>query len=352
MPVTFNEKVIAYLTLLSGLAISAVAVYYSVVGLTAIFAAAAMPIIIMGTTLEVSKLIATIWLKQNWSIAPPLIKLYLMTAIFVLMVITSMGIFGFLSKAHLDQSVPSGDVTAQITLIDERINVQRENINVARKALAQLDATVDQTIARSTNERGATNAANLRRSQIKERSQLQDDITTAQAEIKRLSEEKIPIASTLRKVEAEVGPVKYIAGFFYGQTDQAILEKAVTWVIITLIIVFDPLAVILLLASQTSFQNFRERSISHVTPEKKSAYDDSIQTPQYPKDNGPLTENQINQIKKIQPETTSTNVKEALFVQNEEQTKSNLWTVTTTSNITEEEYIMKAKKKLKDQNER
>lgn len=352
MPVTFNEKVIAYLTLLSGLAISAVAVYYSVVGLTAIFAAAAIPIIIMGATLEVSKLIATVWLKQNWNIAPPLIKLYLMAAIFVLMVITSMGIFGFLSKAHLDQSVPTGDVAAKLTLIDERIKLQRENIDVSRKALAQLDATVDQTIARSTNERGATNAANLRRSQVKERSQLQDDIAKAQEEIRRLNEEKIPIASALRKVEAEVGPVKYIANFFYGETEQAVLEKAVTWVIITLIVVFDPLAVVLLLASQTSFQNFRIRKLEIKKDEQE--YKIVIDTtPQYPKDDGPLTESQIDQIKETTPKpknTTSTS--EALFVQNEEQTKSNLWTVTTTSNITEEEYIMKAKKNLKDKNDR
>lgn len=347
MPVTFNEKVIAYLTLLSGLAISAVAVYYSVVGLTAIFAAAAIPIIIMGATLEVSKLIATVWLKQNWNIAPPLIKLYLMAAIFVLMVITSMGIFGFLSKAHLDQSVPTGDVAAKLALIDERIKLQRENIDVARKALAQLNATVDQTIARSTNERGATNAANLRRSQVKERSQLQDDIAKAQEEIRRLNEEKIPIASALRKVEAEVGPVKYIANFFYGDTEQAVLEKAVTWVIITLIVVFDPLAVVLLLASQTSFQNFRERAIAQKI---EQTIQDS--PPQYPKDDGALTDNQIQQIKTTQPEITNTSTTDALFVQNEEQTKSNLWTTTTTSNITEEEYIMKAKKNLKDKNDR
>ena len=126
---TFNEKLIAYLTLLSGLSISAVAVYYSVVGLTSIFAAAAIPIIIMGTTLEVSKLVATIWLKQNWSIAPRLIKVYLFSAIAILMLITSMGIFGFLSKAHLDQSVPTGDVADKIALIDEKIKTQRENVD-------------------------------------------------------------------------------------------------------------------------------------------------------------------------------------------------------------------------------
>ena len=212
---TFNEKLIAYLTLLSGLSISAVAVYYSVVGLTSIFAAAAIPIIIMGTTLEVSKLVATIWLKQNWSIAPRLIKVYLFSAIAILMLITSMGIFGFLSKAHLDQSVPTGDVADKIALIDEKIKTQRENVDAYRKALKQMDESVDQLMARSTDESGAGRAANLRKTQQKERGQLQADIAKAQEQIAKLNEERAPIAKDLRKVEAEVGPIKYIAAFFY-----------------------------------------------------------------------------------------------------------------------------------------
>jgi hypothetical protein len=253
-----NEYLIAWLALLSGLSISAVAVYYSVVGLTAIFAAAVVPIIIMGTILEISKLVATVWLKQNWSVAPTLIKIYLFVAVIVLMIITSLGIFGFLSKAHLDQGVPTGDVAAQVALIDEKIKTEKENIDSARKALVQMDATVDQTISRSTNEQGATRAAQLRRSQQKERIQLQSDISSAQKKIAALNEERAPIAKDLRKVEAEVGPIKYIAAFFYGETDHAVLDKAVTWVIIILIVVFDPLAVILLLASQYSFQKLRE----------------------------------------------------------------------------------------------
>ena len=273
---TFNEKLIAYLTLLSGLSISAVAVYYSVVGLTSIFAAAAIPIIIMGTTLEVSKLVATIWLKQNWSIAPRLIKVYLFSAIAILMLITSMGIFGFLSKAHLDQSVPTGDVADKIALIDEKIKTQRENVDAYRKALKQMDESVDQLMARSTDESGAGRAANLRKTQQKERGQLQADIAKAQEQIAQLNEERAPIAKDLRKVEAEVGPIKYIAAFFYGNTDQTILEKAVTWVILTLIVVFDPLAVILLLASQISFQRFREfedSQIRTITESKPNWFD-------------------------------------------------------------------------------
>ena len=259
MPVTFNERLIAYLALISGLSISAVAVYYSVVGLTAIFAAAAIPIIIMGAVLEISKLIATVWLKQNWTIAPWSVRSYLLAAIITLMLITSMGIFGFLSQAHSDQTLVSGDSLSKLSILDEKIKTEKENIDVARKALKQLDESVDQVMARSSDERGADKAAQIRRSQQRERTALQRDIVTAQSNIARLNEERAPIATEVRKIEAEVGPLKYIAAFVYGETDQTILEKAVTWVIILIVVVFDPLAVILLLASQISFQNFRER---------------------------------------------------------------------------------------------
>jgi len=260
MKPTLNEKFIAYLALLSGLSISAVAVYYSVVGLTAIFAAAVVPIIIMGTTLEISKLVATVWLKQNWKTAPLLIKTYLFIAIVVLMIITSLGIFGFLSKAHSDQNLVSGDVTSKIAVYDEKIKTEKENIEANRKALKQMDEGVDQVLGRSTDEKGADKAVALRKAQQKERVRLQDEISQSQKSIAGLNNERAPIAAEVRKVEAEVGPIKYIAAFFYGSTDETILEKAVTWVIITLIVVFDPLAVILLLASQISFQEFRERN--------------------------------------------------------------------------------------------
>ena len=259
MPVTFNERLIAYLALISGLLISAVAEYYSIVGLTAIFPTAFIPIVIMGIAFGVGKLVATVWLKQNWDIAPLTVKAYLMSAIFVLMAITSMGIFGFLSKAHSDQGLVSGDVISKIAVYDEKIKTSQDNIDVNRKALKQLDEAVDQVMGRSTSETGADKAVAIRKSQAKERARLLAEITAEQKTITGLREERAPIAAEVRKVEAEVGPIKYIAAFIYGATDPTILEKAVTWVIILLIIVFDPLAVILLLASQISFQNFRER---------------------------------------------------------------------------------------------
>jgi hypothetical protein len=260
MPVTLNEKLIAYLALFSGLAISLVAEFYSIIGFTAIFAAAQIPVIIMGIVLGIGKIAATLWLKQNWKIAHWLVRTYLLTAIAVLMGVTSMGIFGFLSKAHSDQSLVSGDVQSKIAVYDEKIKTAKENIDANRKALKQMDEAVDQVMARSSSETGADKAVGLRRSQLKERARLQSEIQAEQKAISALSEERAPIAAEVRKVEAEVGPIKYIAQFVYGESDKDLLEKAVTWVIIILIVVFDPLAVILLLASQISFQNFRERT--------------------------------------------------------------------------------------------
>jgi len=259
MPINFHERFIAYLALISGLLISVVAEYYSIVGFTAIFSAAVIPVIIMGIVLGLGKITATVWLKQNWNIAPWSLRIYLLSAIAVLMLVTSLGIFGFLSKAHSDQSLVSGDALAKLAIYDEKIKTEKENIDVARKALKQLDEAVDQVMGRSTDERGADKASQIRRAQQRERAALQRDIVNAQNNISKLNEERAPIAAEVRQVEAEVGPIKYIAAFVYGETDKTILEKAVTWVIIILIIVFDPLAVILLLASQISFQNFRDR---------------------------------------------------------------------------------------------
>jgi len=252
--------ILTYLMLVVALCLSAVAAFYSIVGLAAIFAAAVIPIVIMGSILEVAKLVVTVWLHEYWRQVKLSLKLYLVPAVGILMLITSMGIFGFLSKAHLDQAVPTGDVQAQVSLLDEKIRTQRDNIDTARKALAQMDAAVDQTMARSSDEKGADKAAALRRSQARERGNLQSDIARAQTEIAKLNEQRAPVASQLRKVEAEVGPIKYIAALIYGDNPDAnLLEKAVRWVIIILVTVFDPLAIFMLLAFTESLKWERDR---------------------------------------------------------------------------------------------
>lgn len=243
----------SYFVLALAISISAIAAWYSIVGLTAIFAAAVVPIIVMGGALEIAKVTITVWLHQYWQLCRPLMKAYLVSAVFFLMVLTSMGIFGFLSKAHLDQAIPTGDAQAKLALYDEKIKTQRDNVEAARKAIRQMDDAVDQVMARTADEKGADKAAALRRSQARERTQLQNDIGTAQREIARLNEERAPIASEVRKVDAEVGPIKYIAALIYGDNPDAnLLEKAVRWVIIIIVAVFDPLAIMMVLAATES----------------------------------------------------------------------------------------------------
>jgi hypothetical protein len=238
-------------TLAVALTISAVAAYYSIAGLCAIFAAAVYPIIIMGAALELGKITATVWLHKFWHRAPVQFKLYLIPAILVLMLVTSMGIFGFLSKAHMDQNVTVGDSTAQVSILDEKIKTEQDNISSAKKALAQMDSQVDQMLSRTTDDKGTSKAVTIRKQQAGERKSLQNEVTTAQKHIAELQNERAPLAAASRKVEAEVGPIRYIAALIYGDNPDAnTLERAVRWVIILLVFVFDPLALILILAAE------------------------------------------------------------------------------------------------------
>ena len=241
--------ILDYLALLIALLISSVSAFYSISGLTAIFAAAKVPIVIMGTALEVGKVVTTIWLRKNWSRVGAIMKIYLVISMVVLMLITSMGIFGFLSKAHLDQAVPTADVQAEVALIDEKIRTERDNIAANKLVLTQMDNSVTEILGRSRDERGAERAVQIRRSQSAERSKLQKDNELAQRRIQDLQSQRAPIAAKVRQVEAEVGPVKYIAALIYGdQAGADVLESAVRWVIIVLVAVFDPLALALMLA--------------------------------------------------------------------------------------------------------
>ena len=247
-----------YLLFTVALSLSAIAAYYAVMGLIAIFAAAVVPIAIMGSLLEASKLVVASWLYQNWKEIPRLLKTYFTIALIVLMLLTSMGIFGFLSKAHLDQAIPTGDVQSKLALIDEKIKTEKENINASRKELSQLDSQVDQTINRTTEASGTERAIASRRGQQKDRTRILNEIGNAQAKIAKYQEERQPIAAEVRKVEAEVGPIKYIAALIYGDNPETdVLEKAVRWVIIMIVLVFDPLAVLLLVAANWNMLHHR-----------------------------------------------------------------------------------------------
>ena len=259
---------LGYLTLLTALILSLSAAVYSILGLTAIFAAAFWSIVILGGSLEVGKIVTVLWLHKYWKQAEIQYKLYLCSAVIILMVLTSMGIFGYLSKAHLDQAVPSGDIQAQVQIFDDKIQTQKDNIKTARAALTQMDSAVDQIMGRSSDEKGADKAVAIRRSQARERTALQNDISKAQTEIVKLQEARGPIASQARKVEAEVGPIKYIAALVYGDNPDAnVLEKAVRWVIILIVVVFDPLALTLLLAATKALE--WERGINIFATKKR-----------------------------------------------------------------------------------
>jgi hypothetical protein len=249
----------AILTLLCALSVSAIAAYYSVIGLIAIFSAAPIPIAVMGGTLEAAKLVVASWVYKNWNVAPKLLKYYFVTAIVVLMFITSLGIFGFLSKAHSDQSLATGDAIAKLEIIDDKIRVAKETIDGNRKILKQLDESVDQIMARSTSEEGARRANALRVSQKAERNRIANENEAQQKVIAKLNEDRQPFATEVRKVESEVGPLKYIAAMIYeDQVTQTMLEQAVRWVIILIVLVFDPLAVLLVIAGNFSLRQARE----------------------------------------------------------------------------------------------
>jgi hypothetical protein len=270
MPQLFRKIFsLSTLALITALTLSSIAAWYSVVGLTAIFAAAVIPIIIMGGSLEIAKVVTTVWLHRYWDRCKWLMKTYLTGAVIVLALVTSMGIFGFLSKAHMDQGIPTGDVAAQIALIDEKIAIQREliksereNIESARRALSQMDAQVSARLDRGTTEAGAERSVQIRAQQRRDRQAYAKEIDEAQnrieksnANIQALSLEKAPLATQFRKIEAEVGPIKYIAALIYGDNpDNATLERAVRWVIILLIFVFDPLALMLVIAAISSYK--------------------------------------------------------------------------------------------------
>jgi hypothetical protein len=297
--------IFGYLMLVIAITISAIAAWYSVAGLTAIFSAAVIPVIIMGGALEAGKIAATVWLHNNWKRAGWAFKSYLVPAIIFLMLLTSMGIFGFLSKAHSDQSLVTGDAMSKIAIFDEKINTERDNIATNKKALEQMNAQVDQMLGRSDSENGAQRAVNIRKNQAKERAALQAEIAKSQKVIQKLQEERAPLAAEFRKVEAEVGPIKYIAAFIYGDNpDQNVLERAVRWVIILIVIVFDPLALCLILAANKQLEWARHGTGGWVHDEEEKTVPVVTATAEQPEESPPqpepypeLTEHQLEQIR-------------------------------------------------------
>ena len=210
----------------------------------------------MGSALEVGKLVAASWLYNNWNDnIPKTLKAYLFTAIIVLVFITSMGIFGFLSKAHLDQVRPTGNNEVQIALIDKQINQQELIIERAENTLNRLDKALDVYIAKEYVSRGLKE----RKKQKEERDFLNTEIKNAMDEIAKLVNAKSDIDIAQLKIEADVGPLKYVAELIYGENAKDNFDSAVRIIILILIFVFDPLAVLLLIAANISLKQWRDK---------------------------------------------------------------------------------------------
>ena len=247
--------VLALVTLITALGISAVAAFYSIVGLMAIFSASALSIAVMGIVLEIGKLITASWLYQNWKRVPFLLKSYLTIAVVILMFITSMGIFGYLSKAHIDQGSGTSELYVKVERLDNRIASERKIITRAEKQLSALDSALDKYLELGAVSKGLKK----REDQEQERNTLTNIINNAQTKIDKLLDEKSEYKLQINSFEVEIGPLKYISALVYGDDALDFIDTAVRGVILILVFVFDPLAVLLIIAANMSFAEYNEK---------------------------------------------------------------------------------------------
>jgi len=253
-----------YIALITALAISGISAWYSIAGLTALFAGAKLQIVIMGIVLELGKIVVSSWLYKNWKKANFVLKLYLLLSVIILMVITSTGIFGYLSKAHLEQSASTLGNDLKISLIDQKIERENKKIEDNNKVIGQLDSSIEKYIG---NDR-VSNAVRLRASQKTERKELTLSTDESSNIIQDLSNQKTSLLQEEKKVELEVGPIKYVAKLIYSDDSQENIEKAVTILILMLVVVFDPLAIALIIAANMGFDKNRIPQSSPMAPIK------------------------------------------------------------------------------------
>ena len=247
--------ILAICTLFTALAISAVAAFYSIVGLMAIFSASAMSIAVMGIVLEVGKLITASWLYQNWKRVPLLLKSYLTIAVVVLMFITSMGIFGYLSKAHIDQGKGVAEIYLKVERVDNRIQTERNTILRYEKQLTNLDTALNKYLDLGAVSKGLAK----REEQEPERKELVSLINKEQEKIDLLLTEIAEYQLKINSFEVEIGPIKYISAIIYGDKALDYIDTAVRAVILILVFVFDPLAVLLIVSANMSFAEYGEK---------------------------------------------------------------------------------------------
>jgi len=240
--------------------ISSVSAYYSIIGLTAIFPAAAISVIIMGVVFELGKIASVSFLHQYWKNAPILIKGYLISAVFVLMFINLMGGFGYLSKAHIEQQVLNNNQTTQVEITISKIDNEKSIIADIDKQIAQ----IDNAISKLTDTGRASTSLQQAQIQRKTRDGLVKTKADHMASLEGLNTQKINADSANAKLEADFGPLKYIADAIYGNPTSAQLENVVRWIIFMIMFVFDPLAICLLVSAQFAWSN-RKNGLTYST---------------------------------------------------------------------------------------
>jgi hypothetical protein len=239
-----------WLTLTTSLTLAATAAYFSIIGLMTIFSGAAFSIAVMATVLEFGKLVSAAWLHYEWDRINNLVRGYFTAAVIVLMLITSMGIFGFLSKAHIDSALTGDTYSLEASIIDTRIAAEQSKLKAAQDRIEGLDYVLQ------TSQPKDRNYVNGR--QTEERNNLAITIDKAVDSIVQYNEQKLPIQRLQLEQESELGPVKYIADMIYGTEAEEYYDNAVRWIILIIIFVFDPLAIMLLIVSTAAFKRERE----------------------------------------------------------------------------------------------
>lgn len=235
------------------------AAWFSIVGLATIFSGAFLSVVIMASILEFGKLVSAAWLHYEWTTINFITKTYFTFAIVVLMLITSMGIFGYLSKAHIEQTLTvGGNNDIQIELLENRIKSEERNIRSSESVLESLDKQV-QTLIDYDRIRGPEGSIAVRQSQREERNELDQSIRSAQTQIESYQRELVPLQQSQLELEAEIGPLKYIAALVYGDDAANYFDVAVRWIIISIVLVFDPLAIMLLIVSTGMFKRDKEK---------------------------------------------------------------------------------------------
>jgi len=243
----------AIITLLTAFALAGVAAWFSIIGVMAILAGAPFHALVAGATIEVAKLVTTSWIYRNWEHASLKLRSLLIFFTLLIMLVTSMGVFGFLSKAHLEQGASTIDNSAKVVRLEEQIAQEKSSIADNQKVIGQLDQTV-QSLTDAQRIRGRNGSIAVRKSQEEQRKQLRDEIDASQKRIDALSEERFTLQSEVRKLELEVGPIRYIAELIYGAEDNSNkhIESAVRIFILLLVLTLDPLAVTLLIAANNT----------------------------------------------------------------------------------------------------